>query len=124
MTRTETLSQIAALPVSEAVRAHAKRLIEGLPEWCPMPKDCESEQPEALILLWQVCRSVGAFSFIGPGSMACLIIAIEDDRGAPVLGCVYKDTDGRYFDKSPITDRDVWELLRQLTGMVAITGGG
>ena len=41
MTRNEVLQQIAALPVSDAVKANATRLIEGLPEWCPMPTKCD-----------------------------------------------------------------------------------
>ena len=53
MSKEETLAAIAALPVSDEVKAHACRLIKELPEWCPEPEAVTSEH-ESLIVRWSV----------------------------------------------------------------------
>lgn len=117
MNRTETLAAIAALPVSDEVKRHASKLIEGLPEWCPMPNlvtDIEFGDDDSSVI-------VAMLNWVG--FRHCLYIHVEDNGGSPSYAyrCI---GDGRCSSGERITDRDVWELLRQLTGMVAITGGG
>jgi len=53
VSKEETLAAIAALPVSDEVKAHACRLIKELPEWCPEPEAVTSEH-ESLIVRWSV----------------------------------------------------------------------
>lgn len=119
MTKTETIAAINALPVSDTVKAHAVRLIEGLPEWCPMPDDhgLLKNTGRAYLEWWG--------SSFESRLWRRLTITIDNDGGAPVFAYEFKIDLSRYSSRGgPITDRDVHELIRQLTGMVAITGGG
>lgn len=112
MTREQTLAEIAALPVSKEVQAHATRLIEELPGWRPMPERIEKLDDFG----WQAC----CFSWTRKGQRL-MIQAVEDGElhYNYIVFCGDKS-----WSKAHITDRDVWELLRQLTGMVALTRGG
>lgn len=123
MNRSETLAAINALPVSDAVKAHACRLVEGLPEWVGKPDEHIGViVPETAILTWceyrYIHRQLGTEKILRR-----LDFFINDDRGAPVIRYSYS-TQGAGSIGGPITDRDVHELLRQFSGMVALTGGG
>jgi hypothetical protein len=118
MTRAETLAAINALPVSDAVKAHAARLIEGLPEWCPLPH----EQGHLLLTARYYAQWVKRREDL---SADTLTITVDDDRGAPIFAYESKKFPSRQEARGgPITDRDVHELLRQFSGMVALTRGG
>jgi hypothetical protein len=126
MTRAETLQAIAALPVSDAVKAHATKLVEGLPEWCPDVYDIYEQNGTGKVFLIWMRRAGIANMGGGVGLMMkdYIQLLVADNDGAPVFDVEVPMADNRRFAKDNITDRDVHELLRQLTGMVAITGGG
>lgn len=101
MTRTETLQAIAALPVSDEVKAHARRLIEGLPEWAPMPEAVTSAH-ESLIVKWSVNGRI-------------LVLTVDDT-------CEQLDSWISFTLLSP-TSADIASTMFHY-GMVALTGGG
>jgi hypothetical protein len=116
MSRDDVVERIEELPAPKMVRAYARGLVFGLPDWAPDPDDLgHLKNTHRIYLEWQAWGIVHQE----------LTITIDDDRGAPVFAYEYKRDDGSQSSRGgPITDRDVWELLRQFTGMVALTGGG
>ena len=115
MSKEETLAAIAALPVSDQGKAHATRLVEGLPEWCPMPEYATSDNHDMALL---------RFVRYHRNEKDTLWIRVGVTHGAPVLGYDSYVFCNMEAHGDNITDRDVHELLRQLTGMVALTRGG
>ena len=102
MTRAETLAAIAALPVTDAVRQHATRLMEGLPEWCPMPTTCD--------------HMLGAARLTWGTRGRWMSVCVEDgDRGLEAWFT---------FEQTRTNYADIRNLLRQLTCMVALTNKG
>jgi hypothetical protein len=101
MRLSETLAAINALPVSDAVKQHATRLIEGLPEWCPMPEVVTSAH-ESLIVGWSVRGRI-------------LDLTVDDS-------CEQLDAWISFTRLSP-TSADIASTMSHF-GMVALTGGG
>lgn len=117
MTRTETLAAIAALPVSDAVKQHATRLIEGLPEWCPMPESIagasDGDDDGFLVITWKK-----------PIQADLPTVAVESTINVTGVHSLWRfRVKGGWALEDYTTDR-LHELLRQFTGMVALTGGG
>jgi hypothetical protein len=115
MTRPETLAAIAALPVSDQVKAHATRLIEGLPgdlmpEYVRLPHTTQRFEME-----WK----------LSPHPDHHFSVEIYHETESKTV-CTFEECGLRHRIPAGhiFTDHDVHELLRQITGMVALTGGG
>jgi hypothetical protein len=117
MNRSKTLQAINGLPVTDAVKAQARRFLEELPAWVPEPKVFDWIDG-ACVFHWE-----GFIHHPVLPQRKTLDVHVYNDRGAPLFAC-FVTMGLRTFDKKTITDRDVHELLRQFTGMVALTGGG
>lgn len=114
MKRDDVVSKIENLPISDAVAGHARRLIYGLPEWCPMPSLVRHyDVVEGVRFVWKIPMDER-------GIVEAVTVTVTEKR----TGAVWRTRADSHWQNGKVDDKKLHELLRQLTGMVALTGGG